>query len=517
MLGFPHDTINIEAHHGNIKDEKYSHVFFEGFDICLNALDNVDARRHVNRVCLAAGLPLIESGTEGYLGQVRAIMKGQTQCYECNPPKKEVTYPVCTIRNHPEKPVHCIAWAKDLLFPKLFGGEETDLVDASEGQTGNEDATPCEGKIPETAPTLCREEGESISDFAERVFKVVFELDVERLIRMEDIWKEKKRTPPTPIRLTELLKESLPDAAALASDDRREWTVVENASIFLATIRAVLEERSDEVGRMKFDKDDQHTLDLVASAANLRSHIFQIQMQSRWKIKEIAGKIIPAIATTNAIIAGFIVLEAMKVLAGRHQDCRYSVCQRHLSGKKRDLLLLGSMLDPPNPTCFVCGATLLTLTIDTTTTTVGHLIDDIVKKHLSFNRPTIDLISGEGDQLCEGEEVDLDEVEKAKYAKYRCMALATLPAPVADGAELEITDTSQNVSLRILVRHAILDPEETPSGFTLTGALEPQAASMPSNECGSSSKRPRDEDEMDSKQARTGGADVDDESLIVLD
>jgi len=39
----------------------------------LNALDNVDARRHVNRVCLATGVPLIESGTKGYVGQVRAI------------------------------------------------------------------------------------------------------------------------------------------------------------------------------------------------------------------------------------------------------------------------------------------------------------------------------------------------------------------------------------------------------------------------------------------------------------
>lgn len=28
------------------------------------------ARRHVNRLCLAAGVPLVESGTAGFLGQV---------------------------------------------------------------------------------------------------------------------------------------------------------------------------------------------------------------------------------------------------------------------------------------------------------------------------------------------------------------------------------------------------------------------------------------------------------------
>lgn len=36
----------------------------------MNALDNRAARNHVNRVCLAADIPLIESGTAGYLGQV---------------------------------------------------------------------------------------------------------------------------------------------------------------------------------------------------------------------------------------------------------------------------------------------------------------------------------------------------------------------------------------------------------------------------------------------------------------
>lgn len=45
--------------------------FFKSFDLVMNGLDNLEARRHVNRLCLAAETPLIESGTAGYLGQVR--------------------------------------------------------------------------------------------------------------------------------------------------------------------------------------------------------------------------------------------------------------------------------------------------------------------------------------------------------------------------------------------------------------------------------------------------------------
>jgi ubiquitin-like 1-activating enzyme E1 B len=31
----------------------------------LNALDNIDARRHVNRMCLATGKAMIDAGTTG--------------------------------------------------------------------------------------------------------------------------------------------------------------------------------------------------------------------------------------------------------------------------------------------------------------------------------------------------------------------------------------------------------------------------------------------------------------------
>jgi ubiquitin-like 1-activating enzyme E1 B len=58
-------------------------------------------------------------------------IKGATECFECAPKPAPKSYPVCTIRNTPDKPIHCVVWAKDLLFPRLFGGPEavTDLDD----------------------------------------------------------------------------------------------------------------------------------------------------------------------------------------------------------------------------------------------------------------------------------------------------------------------------------------------------------------------------------------------------
>lgn len=88
--------------------------FFKKFNVVLNALDNRAARNHVNRMCLNAEVPLIESGTAGYNGQVELIKKGLTQCYECTPKATQKSFPGCTIRNTPSEPIHCIVWAKHL-------------------------------------------------------------------------------------------------------------------------------------------------------------------------------------------------------------------------------------------------------------------------------------------------------------------------------------------------------------------------------------------------------------------
>jgi ubiquitin-like 1-activating enzyme E1 B len=81
-----------------------------------------------------------------------------------------------------------------------------------------------------------------------------------------------------------------------------------------------------------FDKDDEDTLDFVAASANLRSIVFGIDTKSKFDIKQMAGNIIPAIATTNAIVAGLCVLEAYKVLKGH-----YSITKEHSATKEASL------------------------------------------------------------------------------------------------------------------------------------------------------------------------------------
>lgn len=78
-----------------------------------------------------------------------------------------------------------------------------------------------------------------------------------------------------------------------------------------------------EIGNLSFDKDDHMAVEFVTAAANIRAASFGIPLHSLFEAKGIAGNIVHAVATTNAIIAGLIVIEAIKVLQNDAKNCRW--------------------------------------------------------------------------------------------------------------------------------------------------------------------------------------------------
>ena len=403
-------TVNIEAHHASIFDSQYDVGFFESFDIVFNALDNLAARRHVNKMCLAADVPLIESGTTGFNGQVQAIKKGVTECYDCNPKPTQKSFPICTIRSTPSQPIHCIVWAKSYLFPELFGSSEEESTDVV--MTDGDDAEEV-AKLKVEAEALKNIRGMmGTSEFAAAVFNKVFHDDIERLRSMAEMWQS--RNPPSPLKFDgETDSSTVMKGEQLVSQDQKTWSLLENIAVFCYSLSTLSRRVEAGENAIEFDKDDKDSLDFVAAAANLRAHVFDMPLHSEWEIKQMAGNIIPAIATSNALTASLCVFEAFKILRSQQPaaSVNNSAASRNAVSSKDDSLLGGSKmvflqsksterlmtsepLGAPKPDCPVCSPVYAKLLLPNGKAPTLQDLVDLLKERIGYEEFSITTDAG---------------------------------------------------------------------------------------------------------------------------
>jgi len=465
-------SIKIQGHLGNIKAAKFGSEYFKSFDIVLNALDNTEARRHVNRVCLATNRSFVESGTQGFVGQVIPIIPKYTQCWECTPKQNnQRTYPVCTIRATPDKPVHCVVWAK-LMFALLFGAQDDSNM------------------IKDLK--IEKEATEKIEDFAQKTFIHLYEKDIEEQLKMEDKWKDRK--PPIVIKYDEMKTKWTATAKSKENNtDKRQVLDLElNAKHFIDTM-SKLYARKEKMGELVFDKDDDLAMLFIASAANLRMHCYGIERKSEFDLKGIAGNIIHAIATTNAIVAAAMVVQAVHILKRDHkakaeqkaaeeqkvEDERQRelelrkeagrVCWVQTKGKR---WLYPQFMEGPISDCFICQKSRVHLAIDPKLFTFGQFVKSILCKHLGFKQPDItvhfrvpDSETEKASNYIESIAEDDDEEDKQEKEANFQKALDDAAIKIYDDSELHIEDYSQNVNVILLVHYLDLDDEAHPTGF----------------------------------------------------
>ncbi|KAK6052564.1 ThiF family protein [Cooperia oncophora] len=477
----------------SIFSSKFNLTFFQQFFLVMNALDNRAARNHVNRMCLAAKIPLIESGSSGYLGQVRPILRDRTECYECVPkPAQEKTFPGCTIRNTPSEHIHCTVWSKHA-FNQLFGELDIDddispdLTDKGErpgdGSADEEMGAPeaagdhekvndamngvapfngSDGESMDTSnepkPISTRAWAENVNYDPEKIFDKLFYDDITYLLRLKHLWRE--RRPPTPLRKAYSIATSASASSSGTTDDaNRVWSLAECADVFCECVTALSRRKAAaENNLLHWDKDDDDAMRFVAACANIRATIFGIPRKSLFEIKcefeaqkpsrwflpvdllpAMAGNIVPAIATTNAIVAGMMVVEAAKIISGELDKLRVVFISQ--KPNPRGKILVDQIPFEPNPKCFVCSEKReCHVRLNPAQMTVKSLQDKVLKGALNMVEPDVMeattsriIISSE-----EGETTDLEQKTLEELS-------------IGNGAMLTCDDFQQKLELRLIL------------------------------------------------------------------
>ncbi|KAI0559552.1 Ubiquitin activating enzyme alpha [Gracilaria domingensis] len=489
----------------NIKHNDFNVNFFRSFTLVCNALDNLEARRHVNRMCLAAKVPLVESGSTGYNGQASVIANG-VECYDCVQRTPQKTYAVCTIRSTPEKPVHCVVWAK-YLFDLLFGPDDDanvlkdlDLTDTAPSSVADQNGDAAdEMKSAENGhsdPHKKRDDNHSTNgtsitlqgqgttqkrlrydhddtpdSFADRVAHRVFSVDIERQRAMKDLWRQ--RAPPLVCDVRSAAESKPIHLDKIQILSQSSWDVDLSAAVFMAVIKNIVKRRAEEIGSLTFDKDDRDAMLFVAAASNLRASAYGVPLQSPFAVKGIAGNIIHAIATTNALVGGLIVLEALKITTsgGDIDKCLTTFVSQAPRGSRVKVILCPEKLQQPNPSCFVCSKGQLHLSVDIKQMTLKQLIHFVLQKKLSMVKPDVYVTTGDyHDTLYEsGEGLEEDEIEV--YQRNETKKLSELK--VENGSQLSISDFAQTLKCTIHISHVedILEEKPPEERFVLDGTV----------------------------------------------
>ncbi|KAF4008087.1 hypothetical protein G4228_019698 [Cervus hanglu yarkandensis] len=290
----PH--IRVISHQNRVGPETehvYDDDFFQNLDGVANALDNVDARMYMDRRCVYYRKPLLESGTLGTKGNVQVVIPFLTESYSSSQDPPEKSIPICTLKNFPNAIEHTLQltgsgapfWSgpKRCPHPLVFDVNNPLHLDY----------------VIAAANLFAQTYGMMGSQDRSAVTILIQSMQVPEF------------TPKSGVRI-QVSDQELQTSSSV--DDNR-----------LQELKAMLPTPESLSGfkmyPINFEKDDDTNfhMDFIVAASNLRAENYNIPLADRHKSKLIAGKIIPAIATTTAAVVGLVCLELYKVVQGHQQ------------------------------------------------------------------------------------------------------------------------------------------------------------------------------------------------------
>lgn len=316
-------------------EDVFTDKFIENVDIISNALDNVEARAYMDERCIKSRRPMVDAGTLGTKGHVQVVIPFISESYSSSVDPQEKSIPLCTIKSYPYSIDHTIEWALSE-FQAHFNDNILKLQEAVEKYNKKQEID--DQELLEAYTQAPRTVEECLKGSL-ALFVNNYSTSIQNLLntfpadhRNEDgslFWIPPKKIPaPISFNINDPIHILFVESAAnlYAESHGIRKIKIEEIFAFLENVLSLKEPNPIQFSDNKvdfsrlnpivFDKDSWHA-NFIYACSNLRARNYKIKERSKHHIVGIAGKIIPAIATTTAIVSGLATLEIFKYITRR--------------------------------------------------------------------------------------------------------------------------------------------------------------------------------------------------------
>lgn len=184
-----------------------------------------------------------------------------------------------------------------MVFSQLFGEDNADedvspdTADPEAGAVAGQNALSTEANKEGNVERVSTKKWAKNCQYdPEKMFNKFFHDDIEYLLSMANLWKD--RIPPRPIKwgnFSEIVSSASNEGNNEQSLDRNQkiWSLRECGDIFAESIVGLKNsfEKLADNDNLVWDKDDKDAMDFVAACANIRAIVFGIAKKSRFEIK----------------------------------------------------------------------------------------------------------------------------------------------------------------------------------------------------------------------------------------